>query len=303
MKKLIIFLFLSLLFSSLLSFNLWSADKIEVVTTLPDFKNFVEIIGQDKVHVISIAKGYLDPHHVEIKPSDILKIKNADLLVINGLDLDIWIYPLILNSRNPKVQKGVVGFIDASEGIEVLEAPVTKIDRSMGDVHPYGNPHYNLSPTAMRIAFSHILYSMMKTYPQHEKVFEKNGQDYLKKLDAKIIEWKNNLKKIPQKQIVSYHNSWSYFFNDFGLKSGGYMEPKPGIMPSPSHSAELIKRMNNEKTNIILKEVYFSDSTANFIADKTGAKVIEVPTSSGGNDQTPDYISLIDFLVQSIANQ
>jgi zinc/manganese transport system substrate-binding protein len=280
---------------------LFASEPIEVVTTLPDFKNFVEVIGGNVVHVTSIANGNQDPHHVEIKPSDIIKVKKADLLIINGLDLDPWIYPLIANSRNSKIQKGAEGYVDASDGIMVLEIPTTKIDRSQGDGHPYGNPHYTLSPTAMRSAFKNILKAMIHNFPEHQKLFEKNGQTYLAMMDNKIIEWKSILKKLPNKKIVSYHNSWAYFFNDFGLESGGYMEPKPGIMPSPAHTAELIARMKNEKTQIILKETYFSDSTPRFIAEKTGATVLEVPTSTGGNSQAQDYLALIDYLVQIIA--
>lgn len=279
---------------------LFAAEPIEIVTTLPDFKNFAEIIGADKVHVISIASGKQDPHHVEIKPSDIIKIKNADLLIVNGLDLDAWIYPLITNSRNSKVQKGASGYVDASNGIAILEVPTTKIDRSLGDVHPYGNPHYNLSPSAMRIAFKNILETMIRNYPEQQKFFENNGQAYLRKLDNKITEWKYSLKNIPSKKLVSYHNSWAYFFNEFGLESGGFMEPKPGIMPSPTHTAELIEKMKSENTKMVLKENYFSDSTPRFIAEKTGARVLEVPTSSGGNDLAQDYISMIDFSVKKI---
>lgn len=280
---------------------LFAAEPIKIVTTLPDFKNFAEVIGGETVHVISIANGKQDPHHLEIKPSDIIKVKQADLLIVNGLDLDAWIYPLITNSRNSKIQKGSAGYVDASEGITVLEIPATKIDRSQGDVHPYGNPHYNLSPTAMRIAFKNILSAMIRNFPEHQKLFENNGQVYLKKLDNKILEWKNTLKRTSPQKLVSYHNSWAYFFNEFGLESGGFMEPKPGIMPSPSHTSTLIERIKNEKTKMILRENYFSDSTPRFIAEKTGARVLDVPTNTGGNAQAVDYLSLMDYLVQSIA--
>jgi len=279
---------------------LFATEPIEVVTTLPDFKNFAEVIGGDKVNVTSITSGRMDPHHFEIKPSDILKVKKADLLIINGLDLDNWIYPLITNSRNSKVQKGSNGFIDPSTVIKVLEVPKTKVDRSQGDVHPYGNPHYNLSPRNMRLAFLSILNAMIKNYPQYQKEFSANGQTYLNTLDQKIAQWQEKLKNKKDLRIVSFHNSWSYFFDEFNLQSGGYMEPQPGIAPSPVHIAELIEKMKIEKTTIIFKEIYFSHQTPEFLADKTGAKVIAVPTYVGSIPEAKDYIALIDYLVDRI---
>lgn len=278
----------------------FATQPIQIVTTLPDFKNFAEVIGKDKVQVVSITSGRMNPHHFEIKPSDILKVKKADLLIINGLDLDNWIYPLIANSRNPKIQKGASGFIDPSAVIKVLDIPKTKVDRSQGDIHPFGNPHYNLSPRNMRLAFNHILKVMTENYPQYQNEFNANGQTYLKQLDQKIEQWHAALKNKKDLRIVSFHNSWSYFFNEFNFLSGGYMEPQPGIAPSPVHTAELIQKIKTEKTSYIFKEVYFSNQIPEYIASKTDAQVIPMPTYVGSIPEAKDYIALIDLLVNRI---
>lgn len=274
---------------------LLAGDKIEIVTTLPDFKNFAEVIGGNAVHVVALASARQDPHHFEIKPSDVMKVKKADMLIINGLELDnYWIAPLMENSRNPKIQKGMPGFVDASEGIQVLEVPQGKVDRSMGDIHAGGNPHYNLSPVQMRLVFLLILESLKKTAPEQAAYFQKNAETYLRKLDSKISEWKTQLKTLPNKKIVSFHSSWIYFFKDMGLDEGGYLEPKPGIAPSPKHLQELVERMKKEKSQVILKESFHSDEIPNFVAQKTGARVEEVFVYS------EDYIEMIDRIVKKI---
>ena len=280
----------------LLTYVAWADEKIEIVTTLPDFKNFAEVIGGDAVHVVSLATSNQDPHHLEIKPSDVIKLKKADMLIINGLELDnYWIASLMENSRNPKIQKDQAGFVDASQAIQVLEVPQVKVDRSMGDVHAMGNPHYSLSPVQMKIAFNNILQGLKKIAPEQSTKFQNNANAYLKKLDLKIAEWKQQLKALPNKKMVSFHSSWIYFFSDMGLEEGGYLEPKPGIAPSPKHLQELIERMKKEKTRVILKENFYSDEIPNFVAEKTGAEVVEVPVYS------EDYIGLMDLIVKKIA--
>lgn len=296
MKKILSLLLLLLSFSSLAL----AQDKIEIVSTLPDFKNFAEIIGGDLVHVVSIAHGNNDPHHVEIKPSDILRLKKADLLLVNGLELDSWIQPLILNSRNSKINPGSAGYLDLSEGVQVLEIPKFKVDRSMGDLHTQGNPHYSLSPRVMRLVFLRIEKKLSEIDPAHTEFFHANAEAYLKLLDKKIIEWKILTQKLQDRRIVTFHSSWAYFFQEFGLESAGFMEPKPGVSPSPAYTAELIEKIKKEKIKIIFKEEYFSDSVPNFIAEKTGAKVISVPTLVGGSKTADSYIGLIDTLIQKL---
>lgn len=297
-KKLCIFL-LAFMFCS----SIFAEEKIRVVTTIPDFKNFVEIIGGDKVSVASFIKGYQDAHHFEIKPSDIMRLKGADLLIINGADLDYWIYPLIEKSRNQNIRKGSKGFIDASQGIKLMEIPTEKVDRSMGDVHPYGNPHYNLSPTAMKIAFQHIADALSALYPEYKAYFQQNAKRYELKLDEKMVAWENALKNSQSLGIIVYHNSWSYFFNEFNLTPTEFIEPKPGISPSPAYLNKLIQTVNTQnKSGIILKETYQNADIAAFVAQKTRYKVDEVATFVGGTKEASDYIAMIDAIVNRIAN-
>ncbi len=299
LKKLLVLLLVGMLCTSG-----FAAEKIKVVTTLSDFKNFAEIIGGDKVTVTSFLKGYQDAHHFEIKPSDIMRLSGADMLIINGADLDYWISPLIEKSRNPNIRKGTSGCIDASQGIPLLEVPATKVDRSMGDVHPYGNPHYNLSPAAMRIAFRHIADAMSARYPDYADYFQQNALAYEKKLDAKISEWKGLLKNSQETGIVVYHNSWSYFFNEFHLTAAGYIEPKPGLSPSPTYLNELIQKVNaQKKSGVILKETYENSDIAKYVASKVGYSVEEVPTYVGGTKEASDYISMVDTIVKTIARK
>jgi zinc/manganese transport system substrate-binding protein len=218
---------------------------------------------------------------------------------MNGLELDNWIYPLIENSRNGKIQKGTPGFLDASGEISVLEIPA-KVDRGMGDVHPAGNPHYILSPYAMRKVFQSVLEFMSQNSPEHKDAFKKNAEAYLKQFDLKIDQWQKKLKPLAGTRIVSFHSSWIYFFNDFGLESGGYMEPVPGIAPSPAHTLELIEKIKKENTKIIFKETFYADDTPALIAEKTGAKVVVLPISIGGSASAQDYFSLIDTLVNGV---
>lgn len=297
LKKILISLFVLTLCTSV-----YAIEKIKIVTTIPDFKNFAEIIGGDKVTVISFIKGYQDAHHFEIKPSDIMKLHGTDILIINGADLDYWIYPLIENSRNENIKKGNKGFIDASEGIQMLDAPLTKIDRSMGDVHPYGNPHYNLSPSAMKTAFIHIAEVMSSLYPEYSVYFKQNAENYEKKLDVKINTWENTLKDTHSLGIIVYHNSWAYFLKEFHLHPIGYIEPKPGLSPPPTYLNSLIQNINSKKRNgIILKEIYANYDIANYVAERTGYEVKTVATYVGGTKDARDYISMIDYLVQTIA--
>lgn len=280
---------------------LYAGQPLQVVTTLPDFKNLAEIIGGNKVNVISLSSGRQDPHHYEIKPSDILKLKNADLLIINGLELDAWVNLLILNSRNPKIQKDQIGFLDASHDLNVLDVPTVKVDRSQGDVHPAGNPHYNLSPSRIRQVVLAITAKLSALDPQHAAYYAQNEKLYLQKFDQALITWKAKLKKVSDKPLVSFHNSWSYFFEEFGLRSGGYMEPYAGISPTSQHLEKLISRMKTENTQIILKETYYSRQVPEFLAARSQAQIIELPTYVGALPETSDYLSLMNYLVERIS--
>jgi len=256
----------------LVSSNAYAKDKLNVVTTTSDLKSIAEFIGGDKVEVDSISKGYQDPHFVEAKPSFMIKAKKADLFIRVGLELEIGYEELIINgSRNPKIRIGQIGHLDASEGALLLEVPTTtKIDRSMGDVHPMGNPHYWLDPLNAKVMASNIAERLSKLHPEDETYFKRNLSDFNHKIDEKLIEWKNKLAPFKGEKIAVYHRSWPYFVNRFGLEITCELEPKPGIPPSPEHLKDVIEKIKEavqiqvsnatvfQKPHAVLKILKFS---------------------------------------------
>jgi zinc/manganese transport system substrate-binding protein len=285
-------------FLSFLCFSANAAEKkIQIVTTITDFKVLAEHVGGNHVSVVSLTQGNQDPHHVQIKPSDILKVRKADILIINGLGIDDWIKPLIMKSRNKGIRSGELGYIDASTAVNVLDIPKGKVDRSSGDIHLLGNPHYNLSPVEMRKVVLLISKILSSKYPLFANDFSRNTKDYLNILDQKSISWKQRMKPFSNMQVVTFHNGWQYFFKEFGLESGGYMEPKPGVSPSPSHINTLIQQINETQVLRLFKEPYFPESIPNKLASQTQINVLHVPSYVGGVSSANSYITLIDYLV------
>jgi ABC-type metal ion transport system, periplasmic component/surface adhesin len=293
---------LLVLLAGLSSFT-YAKDAINVLTTTEDLKSITETIGGDKVRVDSLAKGYQDPHFVDAKPSFMMKAKNADLFIVVGLELEIGYEELIINgSRNLKIRIGQPGYLDVSEGVGLLELPTTtKIDRSMGDVHPMGNPHYWLDPENVKIVAYNIANRLSELSPEHTQYFQGNLAAFDKKIDEKMAEWNKKMEPFKGKKIAIYHRSWPYFVNRFGLTVACELEPKPGIPPSPTHLKEVIDIMKRDKVNVILMEVFYDEKPAQFVAGQTGAKVIVVPNSVGGTKEANDYFGLIDTIVNKLA--
>ena len=269
--------------------------KVKVVTTLPDLASLVSAVGRDRVEVTSIAKGYQDPHFVDPKPSFILKLQSADLLFKVGLGLEAWLDPLVIGARNSKLK-----VVDCSRGVLLLEIP-TAVDRSMGDIHPFGNPHTWLDPTNGKIMLDSIASALGKTDPANASFYETNRAAYAKKLDSAMAVWETKLKPFSGTEVITYHNSWAYFAERFGLVRAGYLEPKPGIPPSPSHLNELIDQMKRENIKIIIMEPYFSDKEPNLVARETGAKVLALAPSVGALKGADDYIAMFDYDVNLLA--
>jgi len=289
----------------LVSSNAYAKDKLNVVTTTSDLKSIAEFIGGDKVEVDSISKGYQDPHFVEAKPSFMIKAKKADLFIRVGLELEIGYEELIINgSRNPKIRIGQIGHLDASEGALLLEVPTTtKIDRSMGDVHPMGNPHYWLDPLNAKVMASNIAERLSKLHPEDETYFKRNLSDFNHKIDEKLIEWKNKLAPFKGEKIAVYHRSWPYFVNRFGLEITCELEPKPGIPPSPEHLKDVIEKIKEADVKVILMEVFYDEKPGQFVAERTGAKVVIVPNSVGGTKEAKDYFSLMDIIIDKLVQE
>jgi zinc/manganese transport system substrate-binding protein len=268
---------------------------VKVVTTLPDLADFVRQVGGDRVTVDNIVRGDQNPHFVEVKPSYMMKLKSADLFFEIGMDLEMWAPQIIDGSRNSRLQ-----IVDLSKRITKLEVPA-KLDASEGDVHKFGNPHYWLDPRNIRTMIEDITAALSGVSPGDEKYFRANADAYLKKLDAKIIQWTAAMKPFAGAKVVTFHKSWPYFASWLGLTVAGQVEPKPGIVPSPAHSAELIALVRQAGIRVLMVEPFYDLSAPDQIARSTGAKVLRMATSVGGVEGTPDYISLMDSNIASLA--
>jgi ABC-type Zn uptake system ZnuABC Zn-binding protein ZnuA len=282
----------------------WSsaAQAVNVVATTEDLASLTREVGGDKVKVDAIARGYQDPHFVEAKPSFIFTLNKADLLVVVGRELEIgWLPPLILQSRNPKIQPGANGYLDASLSAKILDIPTGQITRAMGDVHPQGNPHFWLDPGNGRRVAQAILKKLQAMSPADADYFAQRYADFDKRLGDAERRWDAALAPYKGLKIVTYHRSWPNFCDRFGLEVVGYVEPKPGIPPSPSHTLDLIQEMKAKNIKLILVEPYFDLKTPNSIARETGARVLVLAPSVGAEKVITDYIELFDYDVDQIA--
>src|SRR5437870_9295956 len=255
-----------LLLVIILGFAMWAvllppaaqAKKLNVVTSTTDMAALTQEVGGDKVNVESIAKGYQDPHFVEAKPSFLLKLRQADLLIVVGLQLEIgWLPPLITQSGNPRIQVGASGYLDASQFAEILEIPTGVVTRAMGDVHPLGNPHYWLDPENGRRIAGGIQAKLTELKPDDAAYFEERFQSFSQRLSTAEKTWDEEMKPFHGRKVVTYHRSWPNFAKRFGLDVVGYVEPRPGIPPSPRHTVELIQMMERENIKVIVVEPYF----------------------------------------------
>jgi len=275
--------------------------KLKVISTLQDFASIAAAVGGDAVETDSLAKGYQDPHFVDAKPSLILKLSRADLLIVAGLELEIgYLPPMLDQSRNAKVHHGSPGYLDVSQGCEILQRPTTQVTRAMGDVHPYGNPHYWTDPDNGRIIARSIASKLAELDPAHKADFDKNLAAFEAKLTAKDQEWLAKMAPFANARIVTFHDSWPNFAKHFKLVVAGHIEPKPGIPPTPSHTLEIINLIQTEKIRAILVEPYFDTKTPKYIADKTGAAVVQAFPSVGGTDAIKDYFTLFDVNIDAL---
>jgi ABC-type Zn uptake system ZnuABC Zn-binding protein ZnuA len=269
---------------------------VNVMTATEDLADLTRQVGGERVKVESIARGYQDPHFVEAKPSFILKLAKADLLVVVGRELEIgWLPPLIQQSRNAKIQPGAEGYFDASLTAKILELPTGQITRAMGDVHPLGNPHYWLDPDNGRRIAKAIAEKLARMAPADASYFASRYADFDKRVADAEKRWDAMMVPYKGLKIVTYHRSWPNFADRFGLDVIGYVEPRPGIPPSPSHTIELIAEMKRQNVKILLVEPYFDLKTPQSIGRETGARVLVMPPSVGGEKEVPDYVTLFDY--------
>jgi ABC-type Zn uptake system ZnuABC Zn-binding protein ZnuA len=270
--------------------------KLNVVTSTEDMAALAREVGGDRIEVESIAKGYQDPHFVEAKPSFLLKLHRADLLISVGLQLEIgWLPPLITQSGNARVQAGAPGYLEASQFCEILEIPKGAVTRAEGDVHPLGNPHYWLDPDNGRRIAGGIAEKLADLDPGDSAYFRQRFRDFDRRLSAAQQKWDAEMKPYLGQKIVTYHRSFSSFAKHFGLDVIGYVEPRPGIPPTPSHTIELIQLIKREQCRVVLVEPYFDLKTPQSIGRATGARVVVFLPSVGGEKQVATYFDLFDY--------
>lgn len=279
-----------------------SAAKVNVVTTTPDLAAIARDVGGDKVEAESLAVGTQDPHFVDAKPSFIVKLNRADLYVKRGLELEIGWAPVLENgARNAKVLVGGPGYVDASNGIVPLEVPSGTVSRALGDVHPYGNPHYQLDAANAKVIARNIVAGLTRVDESDRAYFEQRLADFDKHVDEKLAGWLQLMAPYRGAKVVTYHKSWDYFAQRFGLEIIGTMEPKPGVPPSPAHLAQLITLMQAQHCKLLIKEPFYPENLTRVVAEKTGAKVLTLAESPGGAPGTDDYFAFMDYNVKQVA--
>jgi zinc/manganese transport system substrate-binding protein len=281
-------------------FPLTYAGTIKVVTTTTDMKSITELVGGNKVSVSSIATGYQNPHFVDPKPSYIIGLSNADMFVTVGLDLEIgWSPQLLASSRNTKIQKGAPGYVDASAGIGLLQVPASA-NRAEGDIHIYGNPHYWLDPFNGKVIARNIANGLERVDPSNKSTYEANLQAFYKKIDDKMRDWQSRMAAFKGTKIIAYHNEWVYFETRFGLNIVDFMEPKPGIPPSPSQLVKVIKEIQANNIKVIISSPYFTTSSSDVVAKQTGVKELTLATSVGGFESVKNYFDLFDYDINQL---
>jgi zinc/manganese transport system substrate-binding protein len=278
--------------------------KVHVVTTIETFADLARKVGGDRVDVKSLSHGYMDPHFVEAKPSLVLDLNRADLLVHVGLELEIgWLPPLVLGSRNEKLGMGMPGNLDASSQIPVLDVPSTKVDRSMGDIHPQGNPHYWIAPDNAIVVAKEIAARLEQIDGAGAATYKANLAKFEGEVARHRGEWEKRAAGVRGMKIVTYHKSWSYVSKWLGMQEVGYVEPKPGIPAPPSHIAWLIGLMRREAVKVILMESFYPRNTVELVAQKAGAKALVMPSDVGATPEIKDYFALVDAVVQKLVAQ
>ena len=292
--------------AAFLALGLWAggaeaADRIRVVTTTADLKALTEAVGGDLVEVNSLARGNQNPHDLEVRPSLMVKVRRADLLVVNGLELDRWAELVVQGANNSKVLPGAPGRVDASEGVPVLEVPAGRVDRSMGDVHPAGNPHYTTDPGTAPQVTANILAGLVRLMPQGRPAFEKNRAEFLGRLEQAMPRWQATLAPFRDAKVVQYHANFVYLLARFGLVKAGAIEDRPGIPATPGHLARLIQEMKQAGVKLVVVEPWNDVQLAERVAREAGAKVRVLAPSVGALKEAKTYLDTVEYNVRTLA--
>ena len=277
------------------------ASKLKVVATTPDFAAIAREIGGNMVDVTALAKPTEDPHFVDAKPSHIVTLNRADVLIEGGAELELgWLPPLLENSRNSKIGAGSPGHVVASQGLKLLEIP-TNFDRAKGDVHSLGNPHFMIDPVDVKVVAAHIADHFAQVDPKSAAQYRANLAAFNAKVDAKLLDWQKQLAPYKGAKIVTYHKDFVYLAQRFNLQIVDELEPKPGIAPSPAHLAQVITAMKANNVRVILVQPFQNRKTAETVARQTGATVLDMPQQPGALNDTPGYFQMMDHLVGTLA--
>jgi zinc/manganese transport system substrate-binding protein len=270
---------------------------VDVVTTTPELAAIAREVGGNLVRVTSLAKPDQDYHRVEAKPTDVVRVKNADVFVRIGLDMDQWASALMSSARNPNVQPGGRGYVDAGRLIRKKEVPTGSISGASGDIHVLGNPHYWFDPANGKVIAYEILLALRAVDSKNAAAYDANYKRFTAEIDRRLAGWRQELAPFRGKSVVAYHAEWVYFFDQFGLRPFGYLEPKPGIPPSGAHVNALIARMKQANVRGVIIPSIYSTRFADLVAREAGGAVAVVPYSVGTRGTT-DYVSYIDAIVE-----
>jgi len=286
---------------ALLAPGVQAAKKLRVVATIPDLKSLTEAVGGDLVEVDALTRGTQNFHEAEVRPSMMLKLRRADALIENGAELDMWADVAVLGANNPNIVRGAAGRIEISRGIPLLEVPSTRVDRSMGDVHPLGNPHFSLDPGLAPIITQNIVDGLSRLSSDDRPAFEKNRQAFLERLGREMERWNKLMEPVRSAKVVAYHPDVIYFLTRFGLVQVATLEDRPGIPPSPQHLVQVIRLMKTEQVKVILVEPWNDFKLAQRVAEEAGAKAYVFASAVGGVKGADNYIATIEFNVTLLA--
>jgi zinc/manganese transport system substrate-binding protein len=275
--------------------------KLRVVTTITDLTELARAVGGDLIEVDTLTRGKQNAHEAEIRPTMMLKLRRADVLIENGLELDAWADVAVTGANNANIVRGSAGRIDISRGLPILEVPTVRVDRSMGDVHPLGNPHYSLDPGFAPSITQNILDGFSRLAADSRPTFERNRQAFLGQLDEAMTRWTKTLEPFRGAKVIVYHPQWIYFLNRFGLVQAATLEDRPGIPASPGHLVRVIQQMKTERIKVIIVEPWNDLKLAERVAQEAGAKAIVLASMVGGVKGADSYMGAIDYNVNELS--
>jgi len=278
----------------------WAATPLNVVATLSTFGDLAKTVGGSHVDVAVIASPKFNPHFIDPKPSDPLKVQKADLFIHAGLDLEAWRGPLVDKAGNPDMRTGGAKQLDLSVGVPLLEIPGRAVSRSEGDIHLFGNPHYWIDPANARIVAKTIADKLSEIDPSNAADYAKNLADFTSQLESKIAEWKDKIAPFAGKEVIGYHNEWPYLMKFLGLKMDKFLEPKPGVPPTPRQTGYLGQYMKANDVKVIVQASYFPTKAAKSLAEAVGGKAVLLCQGVGENGDASDFVHMMDYNVNAL---